>query len=362
MSSRTAFRTALDAVHHLHDPVPPWDAILGSAKEIVGADAATLIMFNGEQDLLLMHQSGVDSAVEREYREAYFQHDAIAQKAIASPPGRWWDTATLQRADDMRMHPFYGDFMSRHRIGQILAYVVLGDANRRAAIGFQRQTAGDHVLDTLTAGRIAQYFRTLSRTIAERERRSDSYVDTLDVMLADMGERALVTYPSGRLQRCSASARDMLRTNGMLTADGEALTHDRPDTLARLRTTLLDCVTTGAHRSFVAPVTWGNALRFDIAPTNAIHRFAPGENTILIRLRQVSTFNVPTRDELASFFNLTPAEAGVLAGLVACISADDYAAMTGVAARTVRNQIASLMRKMNCSRQSELVRLASMLR
>jgi DNA-binding NarL/FixJ family response regulator len=46
---------------------------------------------------------------------------------------------------------------------------------------------------------------------------------------------------------------------------------------------------------------------------------------------------------------------------VAGHSPTDIAAATGAAERTIRNQIASLMRKMSRTRQAELVRLGTLL-
>lgn len=58
------FRNAMEAIRHLSDASPPWDDLLQGAKNIVGADAATLMMFDQGKDLLLLKQTGIDESVE----------------------------------------------------------------------------------------------------------------------------------------------------------------------------------------------------------------------------------------------------------------------------------------------------------
>ena len=55
------------------------------------------------------------------------------------------------------------------------------------------------------------------------------------------------------------------------------------------------------------------------------------------------------------------AEAAVLAGLAAGHSVEEVATLRQSSVLTVRKQVASLLSKMECSRQAELVRLASLL-
>jgi hypothetical protein len=82
----------MEAVSHIADPTAPWDDVLLTAKAMIGADAATLLMFNERQDLLVLRQTGIDESAEREYTDYYYQYDSLAQAALQSPSGRWWDS------------------------------------------------------------------------------------------------------------------------------------------------------------------------------------------------------------------------------------------------------------------------------
>jgi hypothetical protein len=66
MNDDVAFRNALEAVSHIGDPAPPWHDVLTSAKDLIGADAATLLMFDPDQELILLQQTGIDPAAEQE--------------------------------------------------------------------------------------------------------------------------------------------------------------------------------------------------------------------------------------------------------------------------------------------------------
>jgi len=360
MGSQAAFKTAMEAVRHIQDPIPPWDDILTASRVVIGSDAASLIMFGGKQDLLLMRHQGFDAAAEKEYCEHAYQHDAIAEAALRSPAGKWWDTFELQRTDGAARHPFYADYMPRHRMRQIMAFVILGDPDRRAAISFQRQTAKEHAIDSLTHGRVATYLRTLADAIAERERQGNVQLETLEATLSGLGEATFIASPNGRIQRCPTRVIEMLREVGMLGSSEHVLTHYRPDVIAGLLTALNTSAQQEKATSFAAPTSWGRGIRFDIIPAPAIYRLST-ERALFVRMHKNSAFAVPEMEELAAFFTLTPAEARVLAGLIAGHSSGEYAHIAGVSEFTVRNHIASLMRKMSCTRQSELVRLGSLL-
>ena len=60
-------------------------------------------------------------------------------------------------------------------------------------------------------------------------------------------------------------------------------------------------------------------------------------------------------EQLRDAFSITTAESSVLAALVDGCVAKQYATRTGLSIHTVRKQITTVMRKMECSRQVELV-------
>ena len=146
----------------------------------------------------------------------------------------------------------------------------------------------------------------------------------------------------------------------MLLADGR-ITHADPQMASRLYAVLSCVARTGVAAELVVPVAWGEVCHFDISLAHASVKLGT-ERILLVRVRKNSAFVLPDVDALCAAFGITPAEGRVLAGLMSGHTAGEYAAVSGVAEPTVRHQIASLMLKMGCHRQAELVRLGDLLR
>jgi DNA-binding CsgD family transcriptional regulator len=350
----------MEAVTHIADDDAPWDDVLKTAKEVVGADAATLIMFNGNQDLLLLRQTGIDANAEKEYTEYYYQHDAIAQAALASPSGRWWDSTALQATTQSRMLPFYADYMPRHRMGQVLAFVIVGEPERRAAISFQRMSSDDAALEKLSSGKVGAYVRALAGAISTREHTSSMEYARLEAMLSSIGDTVLIAGVNGRLYRCSARSYELLGEAGMLAAHERAITHPRSDIMRGLLSALARAAIQQTRTYFSVPTSWGEGLHFDIAPAASSLKLST-EPALLVRIKRHSVFSAPDTDQLVRFFSITPAEARTLSALIQGHPPHEHAVLEGISERTVRNHVASLMKKMSCTRQAELVRLGSLL-
>ena len=169
----------------------------------------------------------------------------------------------------------------------------------------------------------------------------------------------LVT-PKGLVWRLSPLAQELLRAQNMISVDGASLTHPDPLMARRLQLVLAKAAVTSTSTGVTIPLAWGEAYRLDISPAHASVRLV-NENILFVRIRKHSAFKLPEVEELCAHFAITPAEGRVLHALVAGHASSEWASVSGVAERTVRNQIASLMQKMGCSRQSELVRLGSLL-
>jgi DNA-binding CsgD family transcriptional regulator len=114
----------------------------------------------------------------------------------------------------------------------------------------------------------------------------------------------------------------------------------------------------GMRQAMTVPAGGGATVSIDMAVAGPSLSVA-GERCVLLRMqRRDGGGTPPDPDRLAAVFRITPAEARVLAALVAGQTAAAHAASVGVSVNTVRKQIAMLMTKMHCNRQSELVRKA----
>jgi hypothetical protein len=81
----------------------------------------------------------------------------IANACMGSPAGMWWDSHEFQRLPGANRLPFFSDFMHRHRTRQVAAFIVHAEPTRHAGIGFQRTTAQDGIIDSLSSGPVQAY-------------------------------------------------------------------------------------------------------------------------------------------------------------------------------------------------------------
>lgn len=359
MANKNTLHAALDAVRHVTDPEPPWQDIIDSASVLVGADAGLVLMFSTDRELLFMEQRHIDSHAVQEYREHTHAQDAIRDAAFDSAAGTWTVSTQILSQPERQKHPFY-DYLHRHRIGEIRSLTLQHGAHSRAAMTFHRSAPLRRTATAASQMEIAEYSRALISAVSERQRIAALHFEAIDSALLSLDEAACLVTPAGRILQASEVATSLLRGARMIDASGLCITHLQPAIHHGLRHALRQAEQGASHVSYAAPVSWGHALRLDISVAPPVYRVG-GETVLFVRLASRTTFATPDPDCLARFFGITHAEARVLAALVAGHSATDHAAMTGTAERTVRNQIASLLKKMNCNRQAELVRLASLM-
>ncbi|WP_404300136.1 helix-turn-helix transcriptional regulator [Alicycliphilus denitrificans] len=208
---------------------------------------------------------------------------------------------------------------------------------------------------------LTQYTQALAHAFSQRRKAVHARLDAIEATLAGFGEASFLATRRGLVWRLSPLAAEWLRGAHMLCPRDGTLTHANPVVARRLRLALEQVAHTGRGATLAVPAGWGEALRLDIGPAHASLRLG-SENTLFARLRRNSAFAQPDVEELCAHFGLPPAEGRVLAALVSGHAPNEYASVAGLAQHTVRNQIAALMRKMGCSRQSELVRLGALLR
>lgn len=357
LSEQAALRRALEAAHHLDDPAPPWMDILAAARDVVGADSGSLLMFDGTGALLHLSQVGVDANGERDYREHYHALDLFARDAMSQPAGQWLDTSRMYPLSRFRNTEYYADFMVKYRMAQVQAYILADARNLRAAISFQRGTVDLRAADRLLHGTVAAFFHTLRDGIARRQHAVNSQLASLEEAFSSFDEAICLLGSSGAVIRVSPLAQEIFGGPLFAVRHG-VLWHADPRLRAMLLRHVASTGQTGMRQAMTIPAGGGVTISIDMALAGASLSIA-GERCVLLRMqRRDSGGTPPDPDRLAAAFRITPAEARVLAALVSGQTAAAYAASVGVSVNTVRKQIAMLMTKMHCNRQSELVRKA----
>lgn len=166
----------------------------------------------------------------------------------------------------------------------------------------------------------------------------------------------------GRPVRSNRRAGELLQAAPTLALTGDRLTAYHPVDDERLQRLIKDAIEgteTPAGLWLRGPEA-RSALHVEVSPMNTDG--VPGRRDIdgvraVTWLSRPLPVPVPTPQAIRDRYGLTPAEAELLAHLVAGRSVTETAHLRGVARETVRGQIKRAMKKLGVSRQADLVRL-----
>lgn len=348
-------RRALDVAHHLNDVTPPWSDVLTTARDVVGSDWATLIMFDSAGTLLHFSQVGMPDCAAQEYDRHYHAVDTVRHDTFGIPPGTWFDTEQRYSNSQRSGDEFFGDFGVRHRMAQINAFF-FGVPPIHAAISFQRSRADPRAMERLARPGPAALFRTLQTELARRQSNFAQELLGVSTLLASFDEAACLLTVGGCPVLASPLATELLAQAGIATKRGRLWHGD-----ARLLNYVFDRLRSVFRQSkavsLCLPTGWGSLLRIDLTRSADRLRIAT-EPIVLARLSRKSLFVEHDEERLRMAFGISPAEAHILAGLVGGGRVADLATTGGVSVETVRRQIKTMMAKMQCTSQTELVKLA----
>ncbi len=199
-----------------------------------------------------------------------------------------------------------------------------------------------------------------ARELAQREKTLAIGWTAIESALTDVGEAVLLVSRDAIVDKMSALAVRYLDDARGWNVRGGKLLHPDAKIQALFDAYCQAVARDGKARSLAAAAGWGELTWIDIsAAPQALSLI--GNRMLLVRMRRKSAFAQPDVDRLEAVFAITRAEAAVLAGLAMGHSVEEVATLRHASVLTVRKQVASLLNKMECNRQSELVRLASLL-
>ena len=357
MASPSPLERFIEATHHLGDPQPPWDTLLNSARQVIGGDSATFILFDPAGGLISAQQEGVDAAAEQEYVQYYHAHDLTPSRMQGAAGGSWFDTAGMQPRAGHQGEREYLDYMHRHRMHQMVGLIAIGEPDMRGYFTVQRSTVRHAAADWSRRADMQQFSTAIQTALASlRKRRQDWMTDT-QATLEAFGDALYLLTPQGRVLHASPAAQAGA-AQGLHVRQG-MLWHPREAVRTHLHAVLLWVAAHQQPASLPLPPDPGSAWRHaDLAPAPKWTGLS-GQAPILMRLRPApANPAIDPLDWLAAALALTPAEARVLAALAQGQTVAEHAQSQGRSVATVRRQVSVLMLKLDCTRQSDLVRKA----
>ena len=358
MPESVVLQRALEAAQHLDEAQPPWTDVLEGFRQLVGGDSATFIMCDGAGKLLQIERQGVDAQAVRDYVEHFHAQDILMPLTCNLGAGNWVDPSEVYTQAQLSSNAFYADFMCSHRMRQLVAFMVEGTPARFAALTVQRSLSIDDVHSVTESTQTRQFTEALRQAVRRRQLRNVRAWASADAAFTAFGEALLLVTPSGVVLHLSARARIWLDARSALVLRDGRLQHPVPRLQAAMTVALRQAVDSDEACCLLLPNAYGAVDRLELA--RADHQMSlGGEGLVLMRLcREPGTSRIEP-GLLSTAFGITPAESRVLAALMAGVRPKEFAASHQVSLATVRTQIAALMDKMDCERQTDLIRKAA---
>ena len=356
MNAPTVLNQALEAVAQLTQPEPPWRQVLDAARRLVGGDSATLLMFGSDGTLLVFENTHASEEATRDYSERFHALDIVRPEAAGRQAGTWLDTQALFSPSQLSGSAYYVDFMCRYRMRQMMT-LLLYPSSQQAGLTVQREhpATGDRRAAERPA--VRQFTTALLQALARRREAARDWLTVTETAFYALDEALCLSTIDGEILYLTPKGESLLHSGSALCARRGRLWH--PDGAVRdaLTAALRQTALPGPARApFAVPGSRGApSFTLDLVRADPRLRFA-GEALVLIRMRRhPPPGDVPLSSYCAAF-GITAAEARVLDALIRGQSPAEHAVVHGVSVHTVRKQIATLMDKMQCRRQVDLVR------
>ncbi|MGR4871379.1 helix-turn-helix transcriptional regulator [Variovorax sp. LARHSF232] len=352
-----ALRRAIDAVHSIEDPAPPWADILQSAKGLLGGDSATFLAFEGRK-LATFEQVDVSLATQAAYAGHFHAQDILICPETPRAPGTWLNTDESLTSSERGRNSYYVDFMCQYRMRQYVGVVIEDGPKFSSFIAIQRDVARDDIARRISSAPMRRFSDALLQAVARRRKRAAQWLDAVESASASFEQATFVVTGNGVVLRMSPNAQAMLDADSSLLLRHGCLWHADARFRDALRHALGAAGRAGSSPCYLSLRGRGGTVhRLEFARAHAQLRL--GEESLVFmrmcRRRKPSSIRI---DALCVGFGLTQAEARVLAALADGQTPAAHALAQGVSINTVRKQISTLMEKMDRARQIDVVRMA----
>jgi DNA-binding CsgD family transcriptional regulator len=346
---------ALEAVARIPDPEPPWTGILDAYRRLVGGDSASFIGFKGHH-LVTCETVGADAAAVRAYQEHFYAQDVLLRSGGPRPAGSWLDTDRLHSVRERASSEYHVDFMDRFRMRQMVCFLIEETQDHSICMTVHRETPLDDGQDESRLQRILQVGSVIREQVARREAAASTWMSSVESAFGALGEATALVTHQGVIVRLSPNAAELMDGDSALRQRNGRLWHASVECRDLLAGALLRAALVGTISRLQVPddgVRAGCSLEMVAAdPRLRVGR----EKLIFMRIRKRRSRAAASAEQLAASFGVTQAEARVWAALIAGQAPKQYAEAHGVSINTVRKQIATLMEKIGCTRQVDLVR------
>lgn len=296
---------------------------------------------------------------------AYHAHYAVLDPrnryGVRQPAGSMFIDAAFISSREIARSEFYQDYLIANDMGHVGALVLEHSGQAIAGLAVQRSIR-QPAFDPAELGvfvqlaphlrRALRLQRDLDRQGIERGSWSHACLDSLVWPVLLLDEQGRLLFASMRAEALLHAGDGVRSSRGRITAwhpwDARCLEQAITRGLA------------GSGAQLPLRRAEGGSLLVSVVPLgrSALEMLGTSRPRVAIHLldpRPATTFAL--QDQLASWFQLSPAEARLAVALLGGESLSDVAERLGLAQSTIKTQLARLFSKTETSRQSELVAL-----
>ena len=351
-----------------------WGQALRGVQRVLRAHTVRLLAIDLAQRSLLFYAEAGDAPPEAllDYTRSYHLIDPRLARLLPMAAGRWahchevFDDAFVASDHFYQefLLPYGGRWSSGIKLMEEGGVAVIFAVTRRPERG--PMAGGDLVLCDRLSWHVAKAFR-----LTERHRPSDDGTGVISAAMNQLGVPVFLLDGDCRIRFSNRSARSLLAGGPLHELDGRlALRHADNDRAFRALAKSLygkagdDRFPASAYLPLTASGHEGVALPerphvdgmmlSSLLPERTIGAF--GESPALLAVaHEQRGMSEPDPAVVASAFGLTRAEARIAIAFALGLSVEQIAERRCKAVSTVRSQVKSMLAKMGCTRQSEVV-------
>lgn len=354
-----AFERLIDAIYEAPLRTDGWSSLAPALQEHLGAPVA-LFLAHAEAVNLLGEAGPVSGADMYDYADHLWREDRAMSVLRSAPPGEIISDTQLISDRERLGSRFYNDLLGSNGLERGLYASIAGGADGLMFIAAQRSArAGDYDLAEIGAMReIVPHLRRSYRTWL-RLRQVEVERQAACKVMEHMSLGFVLVDGDGKLRSASRIAEEEMRHGALLVSDGR-----------------VTCRSPQARKGFQGAVQAAARQRRAVAEQITLERADGSLSSILV---------APVRDEamaaahtgglamisirgreckeldaaaLGRSFDLTPAEARLLAALASGERLPAYARRQGIAVTTAKTHLKALFEKVGERRQADLIRRA----
>ena len=322
---------------------------------------------------ILMLNAGMNPEALALYAERYWEQDIWAVRGIPQTErtgGEWFGPSEqLCSWGELMRTEFYNDFLAaKHDIGHAMFSVVSRERTRLTNLSVYRPPRREafgakevEVLKLLTP-HLRRAFRLHFEFCSLKDRKH-----SVDMLLDSLAQGVILLGSRGAVIHMNRSALQLCEVGDGLVAAGSGLAAESPIESAKLQALIGRAVSTSlgnglsAGGALLISRKSGMPLNVVVSPVRSLRTDFRETVRAVVYVTDPSLRIRPCNELLEAIYGLTPAECRIALLVGDGFSAATIREMAGITANTLRTHLASIYRKTNTARQTQLVKLISLI-